>query len=76
METDTIYNGLLVGQVLGAVILVTGLFQGGLTPVTIAGGVILFLAIMGVAAMAIAVDTDERASDGGIPRSGSSQRNR
>lgn len=49
MDDDTIKFGApFAGLVLGLIVLIVGIFMGGLTPVAIAGGAIAFLAIIGL----------------------------
>ncbi|ELY54282.1 hypothetical protein [Natronolimnohabitans innermongolicus] len=50
MDPHTIsFELLLAGQVVGTLVFAVGLFLGGLTPVTVAGGALILLSIVGLA---------------------------
>ncbi|MCU4925087.1 hypothetical protein OB905_03675 [Halobacteria archaeon AArc-dxtr1] len=50
----------LVGQIVGSIVLLIGLFQGGLTALTVLGGGIILASIAGLAASVVASEpTDE-----------------
>ena len=56
MEDDTIKFGApFAGLVLGLIVLVIGIFMGGLTTVAIVGGAIAFIAILGLTYSAFGV---------------------
>ncbi|QFU82408.1 hypothetical protein [Natronorubrum aibiense] len=53
MDSESLaFEGLFVGQLIGTIVLVVGLFQGGLTTLTFVGGAIILCCIVGLAFMA------------------------
>ncbi|SIR98756.1 hypothetical protein [Natronorubrum thiooxidans] len=57
------FEALFVGQLLGTVVLIAGLFLGGLTTLTFVGGAIILCCIAGLALMATLDDTHDRTVD-------------
>ncbi|ELY48992.1 hypothetical protein [Natronorubrum bangense] len=54
------FEALFVGQLIGSIILVVGLFLGGLTTLTAVGGAIILCCIVGLAVMATFDETHDR----------------
>ncbi|ELY92505.1 hypothetical protein C483_07779 [Natrialba hulunbeirensis JCM 10989] len=60
MESQLVtYEALFGVQLVGTMVLVAGLFMGGLTMTTVAGGLIILAAIVGHVVAAVRFDPDE-----------------
>ncbi|MXV61417.1 hypothetical protein GS429_04930 [Natronorubrum sp. JWXQ-INN-674] len=55
------FQALFVVQLLGTLVFAAGLVLGGLTTVTIVGGVLILLSIIGLAAAALEIETEVEA---------------
>lgn len=57
-----IYEGLLLGQLVGSVVVVASLFLGGINAITVVGGVLILACVAGFAYMATVPETEVDAS--------------
>ncbi|WP_436346105.1 hypothetical protein [Natronorubrum sp. FCH18a] len=58
------FEALFAGQLLGTLVFVVGLFLGGLTTVTVVGGALIMLCIVGLALTALTAERNDRSVGG------------